>query len=178
MVNEYGTCTAFSMIKVEKEAMEKFSNNRTAYWNQIIAELLTVTDAEEFRFQYLEVGQLLSHGFSITQFKNNSSLLIIKIWNAKLDNLRFNKGVYNLDRLAIYTHQVEWNPLEEENVSQLVDAELGLSNWNGVVLDGLFCQLEIDNKKFKWNINEEMNDSLNKFISILRKKASSVDILE
>ncbi|WP_299680407.1 hypothetical protein [uncultured Dokdonia sp.] len=150
--------------------MEKFSNNRDHYWDQIKIELLEINDFENFRFQYLEMGQLFSHGFSITQIEKNSKELILKIWNAEYDNKRFDKEIFNLSRLAITDSKIELNVQESETINKLLNTELSLTNYKGIVLDGLFCQLEFDNKKMNWNINEEINDDLTQLVKFLRSK--------
>ena len=52
--------------------MEKFTNNRTEYWNAIKSELLNFSKSQEnenLRFSYLEIGELLTHGFSIPNWR-------------------------------------------------------------------------------------------------------------
>jgi len=152
--------------------MEKFSNNRYDYWNQIKKELLETNDSEEFRFQYLEIGQLLSHGFSVTLNEKNPSELELKIWNAEYDNKRFNKGIFNLDRLAIVSKKVKLNSQESETINRLLDSELELTNWGGIVLDGLSCQFEINGRKLDWNTNEEINNDLTELVELIRNKVA------
>ncbi|GGG08168.1 hypothetical protein GCM10011344_05910 [Dokdonia pacifica] len=150
--------------------MERFSNSTEAYWNQIQKELLNGYDSKDFRFQYLEMGQLLSHGFSIAQTKRNSTQLIVKVWDAAYDNKRFSKRIFNLDRLAITDKKVELTGQELERINRLLNTKLDLTNWGGIVLDGLFCQFEINNKKMDWNVNEEINDNLTELVELLRSK--------
>jgi len=150
--------------------MEKFSNERTNYWNEIKRELLGSYDFEDFRFRYLEMGQLLSYGFSITQPANNSKTLILSVWDAEFDNERFDKGIFNLDRLAISNKTIKLNLVEIEKVKELLGKDLNLIDWGGIVLDGLHCQLELENKKLDWNCNEEINVNLTEFIELLRNK--------
>lgn len=150
--------------------MERFSNNREDYWNQIKKELLDSNDSEKFRFQYLEMGQLFSHGYSVAQTELNPSQLIFKIWNAEYDNNRFDKDVFNLDRLAIRNSKVELNPQELKKINKLLESELNLIDWGGITLDGLFCQFEIHNKKFDWNTNNEINSNLTELVELIRNK--------
>ncbi|MEH0157322.1 hypothetical protein V6R21_24625 [Limibacter armeniacum] len=151
--------------------MEKFSNNRENYWNQIKKELSDVNDSGDFRFQYLEIGQLLSHGFSVTLTEKNPRELVLKTWNAEYDNQRFDKGIFNLDRLAITDRKVELNSQESKTINKLLDSKLELTNWGGIVLDGLFCQFETNDRKLDWNTNEEINDDLIELVELLRNKA-------
>ena len=153
--------------------MEKFSNHRGDYWNQIKTELLDLNGSEKFRFQYLEMGQLFSHGYSVAQTELNPSQLIFKIWNADYDNNRFDKGVFNLDRLAIRDSKVELNPQELKMINRLLDSELSLIDWGGITLDGLFCQFETDKKKFDWNTNNEINSNLTELVELIRNKAAT-----
>lgn len=150
--------------------MEKFSNDRISYWNQIKAELLASSNAEEFQFRYLEMGQLFTHAFSVVQYKRNWNQLILKIWNAEYDNKRFDKGIFNLDRLAIIKKEIKLNKQELEHVNDFMLKELKCTNSKNLVLDGLFCQLELKSKKLNWNSNQEVNNNLFEFIEILRHK--------
>lgn len=152
--------------------MEKFSNNREDYWNQIKKELLDTNYSEEFRFQYIEIGQLLSHGFSVTLNEKNSTELGLKIWNADYDNKRFDKGIFNLDRLVIADKKVKLNSQESETISRLLGTKLELTNPGGIVLDGLFCQFEINGRKLDWNTNEEINNNLTELVEIIRNKVA------
>jgi len=152
--------------------MENFSNERNKYWNQIKKELLDLDNAAKIRFQYLELGQLFSHGFSVTQTNKNQGELILKIWDAKFDNSRFDKGIYNLDRIAINKKKVELNTKESDIINRLLESNLELTNWKGIVLDGLFCQFEAKGKRLVWNINEEINGKLNELVKLLRNKVA------
>jgi hypothetical protein len=154
--------------------MERFSNSRTEYWNQIIEELSAKEniDSEDLRFQYVELGQLLTHGFSITQLEGNKRNLKLAIWNAKFDNKRFDKGIYNLDRLAITNHEIELDQDELNILEEMLNSDLGLTDWEGITLDGLFCRLESGEKKIEWNCNQEINGDLLILTEFLRNKAS------
>lgn len=79
---------------------ERFTTDTMKYWNQIITELSNTEgiESDECRFQYVEVGQLWSHGFSMTQLEEHRNSLKLAIWNAQYDGNRFDKGIYNLDR--------------------------------------------------------------------------------
>jgi len=151
--------------------VEKFSNNREDYWNQIRKELLGTNDSSGFRFQYLEMGQLLSHGFSVTLTEKNPRELVLNIWNAAYDNKRFEKGIFNLDRLAITERKLELNSQESITINRLINSELELTNCGGLVLDGLFCQFETNGRKLDWNTNEEINNELTELVELLRNKA-------
>lgn len=153
--------------------MEKFSNSRTEYWDRIKSELLEAPDSEKFRFRYLQIGQLLSHGFSIFQLEGNPLQLILKIWKAEFDNQRFKKGIYNLDRLAIIQGSIDLSLEEARRIEELLDAELKLSDCGGFVLDGLLCELDLENKKLVWNCNVEINDHLLNLVEFLRHKVGN-----
>lgn len=152
--------------------MEKFSNNREDYWKQIKKELIATNDSIDFVFRYLEIGQLLSHGFSAVLTEKNPRELVLKIWNAEYDNKRFDKGVFNLDRLAITDRKVELNSKEIQTINKLLDSKLELTNRAGIVLDGLLCQFEINGRKLDWNVNEEINNNLTQLAELLRNKAA------
>ncbi|MCG8386353.1 MAG: hypothetical protein MJA30_12480 [Cytophagales bacterium] len=154
--------------------MEKFTNNRTEYWNAIKSELLNFSksqESENLRFSYLEIGELLTHGFSIQQSDEHIRDLRLRVWNAEFDNNRFDKGIYNLNRLAVAQKTIHLSLNDAEKINEALSQNLELTNWNGIVLDGLFCQLEFDSKKLEWNVNEEINDETIKLVEFLRKKA-------
>lgn len=152
--------------------MEKFSNNREEYWNQVKKELTETTSSGKFRFHYIEIGQLLTHGFSVTLTEKNPNELSLRIWNAKYDNGRFDKGIFNLDRLAITKNKIELSSQESEKINELLDSELELTKWEGIVLDGLYCQFETIGKKLNWNTNVEINDNLTELVELFRNKAA------
>jgi hypothetical protein len=147
--------------------MEIFSNNHQDYWKQIKTELLDTVDTENCQFRYLEIGQLLTHGFSVIQTKKNPQELVFKIWNAKYDNRRFDKGIFNLARLAITDCKIKLKPYDLKQINNLLSSELKLTKWDGFVLDGLYCQFETKNKKLNWNMNEEINGNLSKLIELV-----------
>lgn len=150
--------------------MEIFSNSSTDYWKQIIKELTCDSNVESQNFQYLEVEQLLTYGFSVILPKLNPHVLHIKVWNAEYDNNRFRNGIFNLSRLAISDRKINLNDKESQTIQLLIESALDLKESKGIVLDGLFCQLEINDKTLRWNTNTEMNDNLNKLVVFLRGK--------
>ena len=154
--------------------MERFSNSRAEYWNQIISELsdLENSNSEEFRFQFLELDQLLTYGFSIIQLKGNRSFLKLAIWNAEFDNERFDKGIYNIDRLAITNHKIELAPFEWNKLEEQLKSDLELTDDGGITLDGRFCRFESGKKRIEWNSNQEINENLIDLSEMLRNKAS------
>lgn len=159
-------------LQAEKR-MDRFSNSRTDYWNQIIAELSDRENTllEDYTFRYIELGQLLTHGFSITQLKGSKNYLKLAIWNADYDNKRFNKGIYNLGRLAITQHKIKLDSDELARLEKMLKSDLELTNWGGITLDGLFCQFVSGNKKLEWNSDQEINNNLISLIAFLRNKA-------
>ncbi|PHN02026.1 hypothetical protein [Flavilitoribacter nigricans] len=153
--------------------MERFSNSRTAYWDQIIHELSGPRSESfgELRFRYTELGQLLTHAFSISQFDPDRSKLILLSWNAAYDNARFDKGIYNLDRLSIKRREIKLEAKEMDLLTGHLEAEFALTGWDGITLDGLFCRLEFGDKKIEWNSDHEINENLCKLIDFFRNKA-------
>ncbi|MEM7162210.1 MAG: hypothetical protein AAF487_07175 [Bacteroidota bacterium] len=152
--------------------MEKFSNHRGDYWKRIEAELKSQDTRQAFIFHYIEMGALFQHGFSFCITKENPRMLIGKIWKAEFDNLRF-RHVFNLDRLAIKEFNIELSAHENSRLNTLLKSELALSNWEGIVLDGLACEFQFGEQLFKWNSNEEINTNLLELVSLLRNKASN-----
>ena len=156
----------------QKKLMERLSNSREEYWSQIKKELSGTNDSGGFRFQYIEIGQLLSHGFSVTLTDKQPQVLVVRTWNATYDNGRFDQGIFNLDRLAITNRTVPLSLQESDTVNRLLNTEIELKNRVGVVLDGLFCQLEHNGRKLDWNTDEEMNDNLTELVELVRNKAA------
>ena len=150
--------------------METFSNNREEYWNQIKKELSETNDLGNFQLQYIEIGQLLSHGFSITLTEQTPQKLTLKTWNAEYDNNRFDKGIFNLDRLAITERKIELNSQELDSINRLLHSNLERTNKAGVILDGLWCQLKTNDILLNWNTNDEINEGLTELIELLRNK--------
>ena len=150
--------------------MERFSKSTTEYRNQIIQELSDVPTTEDTRFLYLELASFFSHGFSIRQVVNYPKMLILKTWDASFDNSRFNKGIYNLDRLAVNEKTVDISLEEAELIENSLKNKPGVIAPIGIILDGYFCQLEFKCTKLNWNTNNEMNGSLSPLIKLLRQK--------
>ena len=159
---------------VRKLKMERLTTNRDSYFKEVIKELteVDILENEWSKFTFCEVGQLLTHGYSVSLISGKKQYLKIKIWNSDYDNERFKLGVFNIDRLAVTERNFELSAFELNEVNGILEKDLDTKDYGGIVLDGLFCQLKIRNKTLEWNIDEEMNNNLNNLISILRKKAS------
>lgn len=153
-----------------KQNMERFTNDRKAYWDQIKAELLGSEDSTQLRFRFLEMGQLFTHAFSFVQLNSSPDQLIQKTWNAKFDNDRFRKGIYNIDRLAVSERAIQLSSKETELLEKLLNEKPGLTHWNGIVLDGLYCHLETEHSTLNWNCNDEINETGLELIEFLRTK--------
>ena len=154
--------------------MERFTNCRTEYWNAIKTELLNFSEYERDQsqlFTYLEMGQLLTHGFAVQQTSKNINDLKLRVWDSAFDNKRFNLGIYNLDRLAVTEKTICLNSMDTHKIKRWLAQRPELINWNGIIVDGLFCQLEIKDEKIEWNINAQINSDLVKFVEFLRVKA-------
>ncbi|WP_299890921.1 hypothetical protein [uncultured Lacinutrix sp.] len=154
--------------------MERLTTNRDSYFKEVIKELteIDLSNNEESKFVFCEIGQLLTHGFSVSLILGEKEYLRMKIWNSHYDNERFKLRIFNLDRLAVTERDLDLSEFELNEVNGILEQELDTKKYAGIVLDGLFCQLKIGNKTLEWNIDEEMNKNLNSLITILRKKAS------
>ena len=154
--------------------MERLTSDRDSYLKEVIKELteIDLLKNEESRFTFCEVGQLFTHGYSVSLIFGEKEYLKIKLWNADYDNDRFKLGIFNLDRLAVTERNFYLSESELNKVNGILEQELDTKDYAGIVLDGLFCQLNMENKTLMWNIDAEMNENLNNLISILRKKAS------
>ena len=152
--------------------MEKLSTNKEAFINRLKEELLDYT--HPVIFTYYEIGQLLTHAYSISYSKINGSVLRGKVWNAAYDNSRFNLGIFNLDRIAITQHDIEMTPSEREEIAYLSTLHHGINASKGVILDGLSCGIEIDDSHLKWNVDASMSNDLTKLVRLIRKKANNI----
>lgn len=151
--------------------MERFSNSREAYWDQIKSELCS-DNFETCVFRYLEMGQLLQHGYSISQLQKSTDTLIIRYWKAAYDAERFDKGIYNLDRLAIEKKEVKLTQPEVFFIQASLKEKFDLTNWGGIVLDGYYRLLETDDQEVIWNIESEINEPLIAFTRFLQELAN------
>lgn len=154
--------------------VERLTTNRNLYFKEIIKELTAIDllKSETNRFTFCEVGQLLTHGYSISLIFGEKDYFKIKIWNSNYDNYRFKLGIFNLDRLAVTESNLDISELDLKEVNRILKLEIDTIEYSGIVLDGLFCQLRIRNKILEWNIDKEMNKGLNSLISILRKRVN------
>ena len=136
------------------------------YFNKIIKELSREYNSSDTKFQYLEVGQLLTHGFSVTQSNQDQNSLILKI----LDETYDNKRNYVLHPPVITEKKIALDTTEKQLINELLNTEVATIKTGAIVLDGLYCQLKFNERKLNWNIDEEMNTSLNKLVNFLRAK--------
>ncbi|KAB7530014.1 hypothetical protein F8C76_00370 [Flagellimonas olearia] len=154
--------------------MERISRDTVALFIELKKELteLDLGENEKLRFTYCEIGQLLTHGFSVSLTTSDNNFLRVKNWNTKFYREGFENGFFNLDRLAINEKKIKITDSEFLDLQKLINKELNKNKIDGIVLDGLFCQLTVGNKTLEWNINKEMNKNLNELILLIRKKAS------
>jgi hypothetical protein len=154
--------------------MERLTTDTLRYFNEVKKELtdIDVKKNQNLEFTFCEIGQLLSHGFSVSYLKGESNILKIKKWNAEFDNKRFNLNIYNLDRLAVIEKNIKLTTDEIEKIEKLIEMKLELKKIDGIILDGLFCEFKTEKYSLNWNINEEMNSEFYNLIEFLRNKAS------
>ena len=155
--------------------MERISRDTIALFNELKKELsrIDLEQNENLRFTYCEIGQLLTHAYSVSLTTSDKKFLKLKNWNTKFYREGFENGFFNLDRLAITEKKIEITDLEFSNFQELMNKDLNKNTLSGIILDGLFCQFKIGEKTLKWNIDKEMNENLSELISLLRKKASA-----
>lgn len=155
--------------------MERISRDTVALFNELKKELteLDLQNNEKLRFTYCEIGQLLTHAFSISLTTSDKNFLRFKYWNTKFYREGFDNGFFNLDRLAITEQNIEISDSEFSNLQELINKDFNKNKIDGIVLDGLSCQLKLGDKTLEWNINEEMNENLSELILLLRKKANA-----
>jgi len=154
--------------------MERFTNNRAEFFNQVKVELSTIKSPKGIstRFTYLEIPHFMRYGFSVSGFEKNTTELLVKSWDAEYDWNRFKTGVFNLDRLAIHEYVVVLSQDEINQLNVLLAKELSLVEWRGITLDGFYCQFTTKEEKLKWNTNYEINEDMNALIDFLRRKVN------
>lgn len=154
--------------------MERLTTDSQKYFNEVKKELtdIDVKQNQILKFTFCEIGQLLSHGYSVSYLKGEFDILKIKKWNAEFDNKRFNLNIYNLDRLAVIENNIELTTYDIEKIEKILESKLELKKINKIILDGLFCEFKIEKHSLNWNINEEMNSELSNLVEFLRNKAS------
>ncbi len=153
--------------------MENFTNDNIEFFNQIIRELNHFEYDQEWdiQFQYVEIPYLISYGFSFCFLKKGKETKFLqRTWDSKYDRERFNLGVFNLDRLAVTQKEIHFSEEDKNFFDSINLSKLNTVENKGIVIDGLFCQMKITKheKKFDWNIDEEMNSELEKVISKIR----------
>ncbi len=155
--------------------MERFTNNGEEFINQIKSELLEYELEEGWNeiFTYLEIPYFLGYAFSYNWSVNSKKekyRLKRKEWNAEYDHSRFDKGIYNLDRLAVIEKEIRINSKDEINFKSIEWDAIDKVEFKGIVLDGLMCELQVheNGKSFKWNIDDEMNPELTKLVYTMR----------
>lgn len=154
--------------------MERFTNNRNEFLNQIKLELLEYENEEDWKeiFSYVELPFFLRYAWSYNwsiNVKTSKYKLSRKEWNAEYDLNRFDKGVYNLDRLAIIEKEIPIIRNDEKYFSSIDWDTIKNVEFKGIVLDGLICELRIASKKvLSWNTDDEMNQELNRLVYTMR----------
>ncbi|AXG69748.1 hypothetical protein KORDIASMS9_01975 [Kordia sp. SMS9] len=156
--------------------MERFTNDRDEFFNQVKIELSTITSPKGIsgRFTYLEIPYFMRYGFSVSGFEENASELLVKSWDAEYDWNRFKTGVFNLDRLAIHEHTIVLSQAEVNTLNVLLAKELCLVECKGITLDGYYCQYSTNAEKLNWNTNYELNGNMTALIDFLRGKVNEV----
>ena len=72
--------------------------------------------------------------------------------------------------MAIKETEISINPIEENYFRSIDWNMINKVKFEGIVLDGLMCELRINEtkKSLKWNIDNEMNQELSKLIYTMR----------
>lgn len=155
--------------------MERFTNNRDEFLNQIKIELLEYENEEDWKeiFSYVELPFFLRYAWSYNwsiNVKKSKYKLLRREWNAEYDLNRFDKGIYSLARLAIREKEIPINQKDKKYLNSIDWKNIDKINFDGIVLDGLICELRIgeDEKSINWNYDSEMNQDLNKLVYTMR----------
>lgn len=151
--------------------MERFSNHGGDLMKQLKVELssATVREGETAVFTYVEIGQLLSHAYAVSYIEGVENLLRLKVWNCTYDFKRFKFGIYNLDRLAILESDISLTSKQLNTLDSLLAEDIATVKLDRIVLDGLHCKLSLKEQTLVWNIDQSMNTSLLKLVSIVRE---------
>lgn len=155
--------------------MERFTNDKNQFVEAIENELMEYEEQRDLEhlFTYVEVPFFLRYAFSYALWldKNNSMYFLKrKEWNAKYDHSRFDKGIYNLDRLAIIEKEIFLDE-EDKTYFNTIDWKLlDTIEFTGIVLDGLTCKLQIgkENKTLVWSPDSRMNNKLKELVYLIR----------
>ncbi len=155
--------------------MERLTNDPQQFIQQIKLELLTFEQEGNWEsiFTYSELPYFLTYGFSYNWSFNTVSAkyrLRRKEWNSEYDHARFSEGIYNLDRLAILEKKVPLASKDKFAINSVDLNLLDLVEFEGIVLDGLMCELHLNSndKTLEWNIDAEMNPELLNLIYTIR----------
>ena len=155
--------------------MERFTNDRNQFVEAIENELMEYEEQKDLEhlFTYVQVPFFLRYAFSYALWfdKNNSKYFLKrKEWNAKYDHSRFDKGIYNLDRVAIIEKEISLNEKDKAYFDEIEWQLLDNVEIEGIVLDGLTCKLKIgkENKVLEWNIDGKMNKKLKELVYLVR----------
>ncbi len=155
--------------------MERFTNNRDKFLNQIKLELLEYENEEDWKeiFSYVELPYFLRYAWSYNlsiNSKTSKYKLTRKEWNAEYDLNRFKNGVYNLDRLAIKEKEIALSSTDTNYFHSINWNTISIVKFEGIILDGLICELRIANEKksINWNSDSEMNLELSRLIYTMR----------
>lgn len=151
--------------------MEKFTNDRNKFIEQIKIELLDFENQENWisKFQYVEIPFFLFYAYSVDISINMQSDMLkmrMKNWEANYNLSRFQLGIYNLDRLAILERNIILKQKTSDFFRRIKYEQLKIIDFKGIILDGLTCELIVmdTNQHLKWNIDKEMNIELQKLV--------------
>ena len=165
--------------------MERITNDNIKVFEQLKIELSYSEEkaTHNLLFCYTEISQLMIYAYSFIALKDKNKeqyQYFIKLWDSNYDKNRFNLGIFNIDRLAIKEREITLDEIEHNSIQQLYQKPLRTKEYEGIVLDGLFCQLNIPAQKrnLEWNIDGEMNHDLSNFVLILRKIAHKFDVFD
>lgn len=151
--------------------MERITTDRLEYFQEIRKGLLDTSSLNDQKpvFIYCEVGQLLTHGYSIHFLMGETNGLLIKEWDAAYDSERFRLGIFNLDRLKIIERYISLSQEESAEINNLLKLYPDIIKLDRIVLDGLFCEFIFKELTLCWNTEQEMNPGLSGLVSFIKR---------
>lgn len=158
--------------------MERFTNKYTRFLEEVKQELVAYdTEAgERIIVRYLEMPWIAGDWASFFVLGNDSGIskVVHKRWNREYDRDRFDKGIFNLDRIAIMKERLELSPGQVADLGEWLYRIVRVPELSdgGIVLDGIESIFFIDHGSIRgecrWNTGPDKVDSFAPLIAYLK----------
>ena len=151
--------------------MTQLTTDRNVFWNALQALLTDLPTQNNITFRYLEMGQLLTHGFFVYQYGDQPNQLHLRYWKKVPPTPSFwGAPIYHLDTIRTVEKTISLLPHESYPLSAWLQLPLHLSEWKGITLDGLHCELQIEETLLTWNNDKELLPELLERIKWIRMR--------